>query len=183
LAKLFSELGFKEGVEVGTEAGRYAETICKANPGIKLTCVDPWIFYDDGKGYRPDVTQEQINNFYQETSQRLSSYNVTLLRSFSVDASKSFKDDSLDFVYIDGNHSLEYVISDIQSWLPKIKKGGIISGHDYKKFNKQCYSHVVEAVTAFTESYRIKPWFVLGRKEKLDGELRDNARSWFWIKS
>jgi hypothetical protein len=34
-------------------------------------------------------------------------------------------------VYIDANHTHEEVKKDIQAWLPKIKKGGIISGHDY----------------------------------------------------
>ena len=42
-----------------------------------------------------------------------------------------FKDDFIDMIYIDGDHRYDYVINDIKLWLPKIKKGGIIAGHDY----------------------------------------------------
>jgi len=51
--------------------------------------------------------------------------------SVSWDAANLFKDNSIDFVFIDADHSYESVTKDINSWLPKIKKGGIISGHDY----------------------------------------------------
>lgn len=49
----------------------------------------------------------------------------------SVDAAKLFDDKSLDFVFIDANHKYDYVSADIAAWFPKVKSGGIISGHDY----------------------------------------------------
>jgi hypothetical protein len=49
----------------------------------------------------------------------------------SVEAAKLYKDKSLDVVFIDANHSYESVRDDIEAWLPKVKMGGIIAGHDY----------------------------------------------------
>ena len=48
----------------------------------------------------------------------------------SHEASSFFENETLDFVFIDGDHSYQGVLSDIQDYLPKIKKGGYISGHD-----------------------------------------------------
>jgi hypothetical protein len=49
----------------------------------------------------------------------------------SVEASKSFKNKSVEFVFIDAGHTYEDIKSDILAWMPKVKKGGIIGGHDY----------------------------------------------------
>lgn len=57
---------------------------------------------------------------------------VNILRKTSVQAAKQFKANSVDFVFIDGSHDTESVCLDIDAWLPKVKAGGIIAGHDYK---------------------------------------------------
>ena len=56
---------------------------------------------------------------------------VTPLRMTSVEASKTFEDKSIDFVFIDAGHTYEEVVEDIKHWLPKVKAGGFIAGHDY----------------------------------------------------
>jgi len=178
LASLFCELGFTEGVEVGTEAGLYAETLCKANPNLHLCCVDPWKVYDNNLGYHIAITQQEVDNFYEETVERLRPYNTTIIKKKSMEAVVQFPDDSLDFVYIDGNHRLEYVVNDLVEWTKKVRPGGIVSGHDYIQYKDQHYSHIVEALWAYHRSYRKGlPWFVLESK-------RDNKyRSWFFIKN
>ena len=48
-----------------------------------------------------------------------------------MDAVKDFADKSLDFVFIDGHHGYDYIKEDIREWSKKVRKGGIVSGHDY----------------------------------------------------
>lgn len=176
LANLFAELGFNIGIEVGTEQGAYAKVLCDCNPGVKLYCVDPWLAYP---GYREHVSQEKLDGFYRKTRELLSPYRAELIRETSLSAVDHFADGSLDFVYIDANHEFSHVVADITAWLPKIRKGGIISGHDYIR-KKDMKFGVVEAVQGYTSAYDIKDWYVLGRKERVEGERRDRSRSWFW---
>jgi hypothetical protein len=180
LAQLFSELEYKVGAEIGVEQGLYSKQLCESNPGLKLYCVDAWKAYS---GYRDHVSQEKIDSFYEISKQRLVAYDAHLIRKFSVDASKDFEDNSLDFVYIDGNHEFSHVSADICAWVPKVKNGGIVAGHDYiRRKNKDYQMHVVDVVNAYTSAMQINHWFVLGSKDKKPGELRDDARSWFFVK-
>lgn len=181
LAKLFAELGFKNGAEIGVEQGAYAEELLKANSGLHLYAVDLWQGYS---GYRDHLSAEKLDGFYAATQARLTSYDVTYIRKFSVEAARDVPDRSLDFCYIDANHSLQHVIQDIDAWLPKLKKGSILSGHDYCRRKQSGYQvGVVEAVQAWTSAYFVYPWFVLGSKDVRDGQDRDRPRSWFWVKA
>lgn len=180
LAELFGILGFTRGLELGVEQGAYAETLCKRNPGVHLYCVDAWRAY---AGYRDHVTQAKLDGFFEATQARLSPYHVTFTRKFSADAASDFPMKSLDFVYIDANHTLEHVIQDISLWEKRVRHGGIVSGHDFCRRKPGPYQvHVVEAVTAFTQAYHIEPWFIVGEKNSADGHKRDRPRSWFWVK-
>jgi predicted O-methyltransferase YrrM len=181
LAVLFGELGFKVGAEIGTEKGVYAEMLCEANPELTLYCIDPWQRYGT---YVDHVSQDKLDEFYHITRKRMEPYDCRLIREFSVEAAKVFRHKTLDFVYIDANHNLQNVINDIYAWLPKIKTGGIISGHDFIKRKHAKYQcHVVEAVTAYTQSHHIRPWFVFGSKHPQLNERRDRQRSWLWVKT
>ena len=105
-----------------------------------------------------------------------------------MEAVKDFKDNSIDFVYIDGNHTYDYVTQDITEWSKKVRKGGIVSGHDYgwwyhsQKMLKRTDGRVDLAVKTYTHTNNIHPWFVLGRRKMIKGETRDSHRSWFFVK-
>lgn len=58
---------------------------------------------------------------------------VNVIQSESVVAAKSFKDESLDFVFIDGSHDYHSVSEDIKVWRRKVKPSGILAGHDYSE--------------------------------------------------
>ena len=99
-----------------------------------------------------------------------------------MDALKDFENRSLDFVYIDANHDVQHVMEDIAGWINKVKKGGILAGHDFEPpKNARSHGHVTFAVPAFAEAWHINPWFILGSDTRLPGEIRDSARTWFWI--
>jgi len=57
--------------------------------------------------------------------------NVTILKTTSVLASKKFKENEFNFIFLDGDHSFEAVTEDVIHWYPKLKSGGIFAGHDY----------------------------------------------------
>lgn len=181
-AHLLAELGLNVGVELGVECGIYSEILCKANPNIELYSVDAWTAY---KGYRDHVNQEKIDGFRDITIERLKPYNATVIKGFSVDVAKQFKDRSLDFVYIDGNHDYPHTVEDIAAWEKKVKVGGIVSGHDYILRKDNGYlMHVPYAVNGWCDSFNIRPLFILGAKgdPKPPQGIRDTARSWFYVK-
>ena len=97
-----------------------------------------------------------------------------------MDALKYFQDDSLDFVYLDGNHDFVNVTQDIHYWLKKVKPGGILSGHDYVKYSVFKHNHVKGVVQAYAKAYGLFPVFAVTYTNK--GLRRDRYRSWFIVK-
>jgi hypothetical protein len=164
MADLFRELGFKKGAEIGVAWGRFSEVLCKAIPGLELYCVDPWSIQHDDPRHKKNHDEN-----YAEASRRLKKYNATLMRMRSMDAAACTADESLDFVYIDGNHNYGHVKDDITEWSKKVKIGGIVSGHDYYRFKN---AGVIEAVDEFRKENHIDIWYLTDEK----------AMSWFWVK-
>lgn len=181
-AYLLAELGLNKGAEIGVECGLYSEVLCKANPNIQLYSIDAWTAY---KGYRDHVSQEKLDGFMEITKKRLAPYNAKVIKGFSMDIVKQFKDESLDFVYIDGNHEFQQTVNDIAEWQKKVRPGGIVAGHDYiLRKNNGYLMHVPHAIHGYCDSYDIKPLFILGKKSdpKPPVGYRDTARSFFYVK-
>src|SRR3990167_8478670 len=127
LPQFFVGLGYKVGTEIGVFKGEFSEKFCKA--GLKLYAIDPWQLYKD---YEDFYDQEKLNFLYEHTKRVLAPYpDCTVVRKTSMEAVTDFADESLDFVYIDGNHQLKYVVEDITEWSKKVRVGGAITGHDY----------------------------------------------------
>ena len=181
LPHIFREVGFTVGAEIGVERGLYTKQLVKANPNLQMFAIDPWITY---KGYTSAWNNDIFEDFYLTTQERLKGYNVHFIRSFSMDALANFEDGQLDFVYIDGNHALPFVAQDIAGWDKKVRSGGIVAGHDYTQArrNRTTKVDVKEAVHAYTKDENISPWFLLGSEGKMPGEVRDNSRTWLWVK-
>jgi hypothetical protein len=119
------------GVEVGTFKGEFSKEILGSWSG-KLYMVDVW--RDLSEEYQ-DCSNHKFfeTNLYDETIKNVNEFGdrAIMIRTTSESASHIFSNDSLDFVYIDANHSYDFVKQDIKLWYPKIKKGGYILGHDY----------------------------------------------------
>jgi len=195
LPQFFKDMGFKVGVEIGTAKGIFAEEFGKV--GLELFCVDPWESYED---YEYDKNSPiTLNDQLEEAKIRLAPYDCTLIRKYSMDALKDFADESIDFVYIDGNHGFKYVTEDIFEWSKKVKKGGFISGHDYIYTNRPFDNiHARYVVDAYTKAFNID-FYVLGRAKIGEhkrvktngvtlmindkGERRNLFRSWLWQKT
>lgn len=185
LAELFAELNFTVGAEIGVWRGEYSETLCKANPKLHLYSVDSWQL----SSYEPleqitalNAPQAYFDSKYNEAVQRLAPYNCTIVKKDSIPALADFKDNSLDFVYIDANHDFVNFTNDLHYWLKKVKVGGIMSGHDYAFFSYKKFNHVKRALMAYARCYRMIPLFVAGAQEYQEGIIRDKYRSWFWVK-
>jgi predicted O-methyltransferase YrrM len=76
-----------------------------------------------------------------------------IMEMTSKEASIIIPDGSLDFVFIDANHEYECILEDIKLWTPKVRSGGIVSGHDY------CSLHpgVVKAVSEIFKEFNLEP--------------------------
>lgn len=184
LAALFHDLGYKIGAEIGTDNGRYTKWLFLKNIGVKIYCIDPYLAYDDYIESH-QINQEELNQHFENAKKRLVSFNVEFVRKPSMESVKDFKDNSLDFVFIDGNHTFQYVVNDIAEWEKKVRPGGIVSGHDYwrsydsKKpvyvknltpLEKIKLVQVKDAIRGWAGANRINPWFV----------TKDNC--WFYAK-
>lgn len=155
---------FINGAEIGVDKGKNAKNILKELNIKKLYLIDAWFNYKEIQSNRP-----QKDNFKLVLKEFKNNEKVVIIKDFSKNAVKKILDNSLDFVYIDANHTYKYVYQDIKLWYPKIKKGGIIAGHDI--YN--C-SGVLKAVMIFCSEKRVKfkisipDWYFIKVKERLN---------------
>lgn len=118
------------GAEVGVLEGKNVVELLKTLPDLKLMyCVDPWEDYKEFRWNRKRPMSE-IKKDYEKNIEPYKN-RVKTMHMYSEDAANKVKNASLDFIFIDANHAYEYVKQDILLWSPKVKKGGVISGHDY----------------------------------------------------
>jgi len=140
---LINEMGLKVGAEIGVDKAGFSRQILEGTKIEKYICIDTW--QDDfGSDYKPEYYNKDGNVRFNEARENIKAFignfekpwedsgRAIMLRFASVVAASKIMDGSLDFCYIDGDHSLEGIYDDIKAWIPKVKIGGIISGHDYK---------------------------------------------------
>lgn len=140
-----------QGIEIGVAAGEFSEKII-ADHKTKLIGVDSYKPYTGYKDYTLPQTFQKLKD--QMLKRVGSNHNFSLLEGWSTQFFHIFQDESLDFVYVDGNHSYEYTLSDIEEWWPKVKKGGIMCGDDYAGPVRHAYD-VIRAVDDFVAKYEI----------------------------
>lgn len=142
------------GVEIGVMRGAFSIFMLENKKDLKLRCVDPYVVagfkmycYEGGGRQHTFEEQKEFDVIYEQTKKDLLKFGdrSILIKMTSVEASKLIDDRSLDFVFIDGCHLYESVKQDITVWTPKVKLGGIVSGHDYNLNNKD-FAGVCKAV-------------------------------------
>jgi len=175
LPSFFKEMGFKVGAEIGVYKGEFTYKFCEA--GLFVYGIDPWIVYR-GFDRENDARKQRQEDLYKVSERRLRVFqNVKLIRKTSMDALEDIEDNSLDFVYIDGNHTFRYVAEDVSEWANKVRIGGIVSGHDYQGNRGGVWKSIFQVrpvIDAYVSTFGIKNLYVVGDK--------DHASSWFWIK-
>ena len=129
LSSLSSEKEIINGIELGCGDGDTTLHLLSNLPNLTLYGIDPYTGYDDFNGHNP---KEMLEQNLVNTLQKIDSYKdrFILYRDISDNVVDKFEDESLDFIFIDGQHSYEQVLKDCQNYFPKIKKGGLFSGHD-----------------------------------------------------
>lgn len=117
-------------VEVGVASGFFTRDILNWKLGQHYA-VDVWKTLEQ-KG---DASYEQSwhDDNYESTKKLTAPFGerCKIMRGMSIDISTKFEDGSIDFIHFDGDHSYTGVIADLYAWYPKIKCGGIVSGHDF----------------------------------------------------
>lgn len=178
--KLFNELGFKVGCEVGVFRGRNARVMFRAIPGLKLYGIEP--FSDQPSSTRHKTVPRYERN-ERVTGERLAGKDFTLIKKFSECAVQDIPYDSLDFVYIDGDHSYDYAMLDIILWTRRVRPGGIVSGHDYiakGEYNHAFDVNVKEAVDDYLKMHKIYHWYLTDKTGAVNKS--DKCSSWFFVK-
>lgn len=187
LPEFFKQMGYKRGAEIGVQRGSFLHRL--AAQGFEMYGVDPWKSYRDY--HVNDKFTDKQEAIYQTAKDYLQKFpKCHLIRKTSMQAVEDFEEESLDFVYIDGHHGFKYVTEDIFEWTKRVRKGGIIAGHDYayarkpSHYRKPYVLQVKFVIDAYVQAFDINPWYVLGAKHRtFEGERRDQFRSWFWFKT
>jgi len=148
------------GAEIGVWQGENARGLVEHLDIKTLYLVDPYVPYIDstqGTG----LLQRDYEEQKKTAEEALLGYPVVWMVETSLSASAKIDDNSLDFVYIDAAHQYANVIEDIRRWFPKVRKGGILAGHDLS------IDGVRQAVEEFTAEKGLDyssaqgDWFIL----------------------
>lgn len=177
LVKAVAGIGLKGNwAEIGVQRGMFSRELLASGPR-RLYMVDAWRQFPI-EGYR-DVANVPA---YRQLECFAEAFNVVyaagdravMLRDLSVNAAGIFADGFFDFVFIDANHTYEGVKADLNAWYPKVKTGGVFSGHDYmnSEFNGDAEFGVKRAVDEFMSAQGISTF----------GVTKEPWPTWFMVK-
>jgi predicted O-methyltransferase YrrM len=180
LYQLFAELGYAVGCEVGVFRGRNARSMFREIPGLQLIGVEA---YNDQPSSTRHKTVPRYDRNRTSAMDRLKNRNFILIEKFSEIAVQDIAYDSLDFVYIDADHSYDYVMTDIILWTRRVRPGGIVSGHDYilpGEYRHKFDINVKDAVDDYTKVHNISPLYLTDKTVGVNKS--DKCPSWWFVK-
>jgi predicted O-methyltransferase YrrM len=115
------------GAEIGVYKGGHAYSLINNLKFEKLYLIDLWEPYS-----QRGRTVKKVASYYLKVLEKFRfNPEIEIIKGASAEIVEKFKDNSLDFVYIDGCHDKEMVALDIKVWTSKVKHNGIVAGHDY----------------------------------------------------
>lgn len=144
-------------VEVGSWKGKssayMAVEIANSHKNIEFYCIDTWEGSVEHQGMK-DLTK--LYDIFLDNMKPVEPYYFPM-KIKSLEAVNKFGDGTLDFVFIDASHEYQDVKEDIIAWLPKVKRGGVLAGHDYYyngEYHPGVYAAVNEVLSGFdTDEY------------------------------
>lgn len=169
------------GAEIGVDLGLFSETLLKSCLFKEFYAIDSWPNLIPGVTQNGDQYYNHNNEItYQECTNKLKLYKeCSIIRKSSIDAANNFKDSYFDFIFIDADHTFDGVLKDLETWYPKIKSGGILSGHDYFNMEMNCGNGIIsnfrvkDAVDSFVDTYNVSLKLI---------EDEHGFYSWYFIK-
>lgn len=155
-------LVLNRGVEIGVRDGVFSEHLLKKNTSLKMVCVDPYLPYMD------------IDKFYDKADQEACLKNASLnLKPFqilgrvvwlyhpSAESCDLVGSESYDFVFIDAEHTFAACYTDCRLWAPKVRKGGLLAGHDlHLDVVKEAVNKFAEGRTVYHVPFLADIWFI-----------------------
>ena len=125
LERLVKENGWSKGAEIGVLNGATTFHLLDRCPDLHLVAVDQWAMDNTVYGDLTDVGVEFVKKARGAYEGR-----CCILLGHSASMANNVEDGSLDFVFIDADHSYESALADIKAWAPKVRPGGAVMGHD-----------------------------------------------------
>jgi hypothetical protein len=128
---------WRRGAELGVASGRFSLFLCNIMKDMHMTAVDLWApqpghdAVAGGETYAGWKHEKAYETLREIARTQYYAGRLDLLRMRTDDAAREIPDASLDFVFVDADHSYEGCKADIVNWAPKVRPGGIVSGHDY----------------------------------------------------
>lgn len=154
LNMMIKKYNFRIGAEIGTGRGKTGMELLSNNENLHLVQV---VYYP--KDYTLSDASPKAERMWKRRVLQRYFNRITVLRGKSHDVHSYVTNNSLDFIFIDADHLYENCLEDILDWTPKVKKGGLISGHDY---DSNSYPGVVRAVNECFKNYNLEDdrvWF------------------------
>lgn len=133
LAEVIKHQGYRRGAEVGCAKGNTTRYLLGHCPRLlRLYAVDLWTRVPEGVGGGTQYAGWNFQAIKRVFLRRMQPFQrrVVVLEGVSWQMAQSVKDEELDFVFIDADHEYQSVVNDIWAWTPKLKPGGMLSGHD-----------------------------------------------------
>lgn len=128
------------GAEIGVWEGALSRRLLRRLPDLHLTMVDSWapreeqpLHYVRSGDRRAKLSRQEMSRAMgrARAGTAFAGHRRKILHMPSLEAAKTVPDGSLEFVFIDADHSYEGVRADIEAWAPKVRPGGVLGGHDY----------------------------------------------------
>jgi len=145
------------GAEIGVMHGVFSRDILDIVQPKTLYLVDHWTSFREG-GNSDEVRNSQDTNLHVAMCNVVSEVAQGVVRPLCTTselAAPMIPDESLDWVYIDADHSYKNCRKDLDLWVPKVKHGGIIAGHDFYVMDEP--TRVARAVMEYMQEFSYEP--------------------------